>query len=74
MGNVYGSGFSVAASQPKAILNLHFAVLDDDREAHLALGYRYNNGIGVEKSCPAALKHYSIVAADIAANAEVRVD
>jgi len=71
MGNIYGSGFSVVASQPKALLNLHFAILDGDREGHLALGYRYSNGIGVPKNCPAALNHYSIVAADVAADAEV---
>ena len=72
VGNMYGSGAGVAASQPKALLNLNFAALDGNHEAHLALGYRYHNGIGVKKSCSAAQRHYAIVAADVASNAQVQ--
>ena len=73
LGNFYASGFHVPVSQSKALLYWQFAALDGNKEANMALGYRYYNGIGVKKNCKKASEHYAKVAADVAADAQVRI-
>ena len=73
LGNFYASGFHVPVSQSKALLYWQFAALDGNREANLALGYRYYNGIGLKKNCKKASEHYSRVAADVATDTQVFV-
>lgn len=71
LGNFHASGFHVPVSQSKALLYWQFAALDGNREANLALGYRYYNGIGLKKNCKKASEHYSRVAADVATDTQV---
>ena len=71
LGNFHASGFHVPVSQSKALLYWQFAALDGNREANLALGYRYYNGIALKKNCKKASEHYSRVAADVATDTQV---
>ena len=61
LGFVYGAGLNVNSSQAKSLIYTTFGALGGDPMAHMMLGYRYFNGIGVAKSCESALTHYKKV-------------
>eukprot|EP00204_Picochlorum_oklahomense_P001255 CAMPEP_0118801382 /NCGR_PEP_ID=MMETSP1161-20130426/2956_1 /TAXON_ID=249345 /ORGANISM="Picochlorum oklahomensis, Strain CCMP2329" /LENGTH=776 /DNA_ID=CAMNT_0006729307 /DNA_START=180 /DNA_END=2510 /DNA_ORIENTATION=+ len=54
-----------------AMLHFSFAAKGDDPLAKMALGFRYYHGLGVEKSCPAALLYYEPVASSVVSAATV---
>ena len=59
---MYATGLGVDASQAKAVMYYTFASLGGNPYAHLALAYRYRNGLGVHENCEVALNHYRAVA------------
>lgn len=58
LGVLHAYGVGVPQSERDAIMYYSFAAMEGVPEAHMALGYRYRNGIGVRASCEAALAHY----------------
>ena len=47
---------------PEALAHYYFAAAGNDSAARMALGYRHMHGLGVPKSCQAALLYYQPVA------------
>jgi len=57
--------FGVSKSVPKALLYYTMATLGGDPDAAMALGYRYAQGLNVEKNCESAVKLYGMAAKDV---------
>lgn len=57
-----GLGDVVPQNQAKALLYYNFAAITGNPRSEMALGYRYDAGIGAIKSCETAAKHYKSVA------------
>ncbi|KPA74324.1 hypothetical protein ABB37_09311 [Leptomonas pyrrhocoris] len=58
LGVLHAYGVGVPRSEREALMYYSFAAMEGVPEAHMALGYRYRNGLGVQASCEAALAHY----------------
>ncbi|KAK9818102.1 hypothetical protein WJX72_007209 [[Myrmecia] bisecta] len=53
------------ARLPEGLLNYYFSASSNDTFAQLALGYRHKHGLGVPKSCQAAVLYYNPVAEQV---------
>jgi SEL1 protein len=56
------SGIGTAVDVPRGILYLYFASAANSTFAQMALGYRHAYGLGVPKSCQAAVLYYAVPA------------
>ena len=59
---MYATGIGTNSSQARALVYLTFSALGNDVMGRMILGYRSSSGIGVAKSCEAALNYYRGVA------------
>ena len=59
---MYSVGLGVEANMAKAVLYWSFAAMGGDPQGQMMLGYRYLEGISVEKDCETALVYYKNVA------------
>jgi hypothetical protein len=50
---------------PEALAHYYFAAAGNDSGARMALGYRHMHGLGVPKSCQAAVLYYQPVAEQV---------
>jgi TPR repeat protein len=58
LGVLHAYGIGVPRSDRDALLYYSFAAMEGVPEAHMALGYRNRNGLGVRANCEVALAHY----------------
>ena len=56
------SGTGTQVDVPRGILHLYFASAANSTMAQMALGYRHAFGLGVPKSCQAAVLYYAVPA------------
>ncbi|KAG5510923.1 hypothetical protein JKF63_06424 [Porcisia hertigi] len=66
LGVLHAYGVGVPRSERDALMYYSFAAMEAVPEAHIALGYRYKIGLGVEATCESALAHYREVADAVA--------
>ncbi|KAF0717962.1 Aste57867_1988 [Aphanomyces stellatus] len=64
LGIAHATGFwdDMPRNDAKAVVQLYFAAAGGDLSANMALGYKHMMGLGVPKSCDAALRYYEVVA------------
>ena len=52
---MYAAGIRFNVSQAKALVSYTMAALEDNSWAQMALGYRYQAGVGVPNNCQTVL-------------------